>query len=193
MRMSLGITQKELAERAGLSQGFMSDIEKSDNLRYQTLEKIARALGMDVAGLLTARIPGEMPVVRNEKAARAIALVAKVPAGGPEAIPRETILDWLTVPGITDPNAFAIRVEGNSMEPTFRHDDIVIISPAVLPSKGDAVLAVHMDGTAVVKRYYVRGDEIILTSDNPDYEPIIWKRSEMRFLGKVVKKFQETS
>ena len=50
-RKHLGLTQAEVAKRAGMSQSALSQLERSDNLRSETLEKLARALGLTVEQL----------------------------------------------------------------------------------------------------------------------------------------------
>jgi DNA-binding XRE family transcriptional regulator len=51
-RTYLGLTQKEVAKRAGISQAALSQMEKSNNeLRSATLEKLAEAMGLDVEQL----------------------------------------------------------------------------------------------------------------------------------------------
>ncbi len=51
-RTHLGLTQKEIAKRAGISQAALSQMEKSANeLRTATLEKLARAMGISVEQL----------------------------------------------------------------------------------------------------------------------------------------------
>ena len=51
-RTHLGLTQKEVAKRAGISQAALSQMEKSANeLRTTTLEKLARALGISAEQL----------------------------------------------------------------------------------------------------------------------------------------------
>lgn len=50
-RKYLGLTQKEVAKRAGISQAALSQMEKSDNLRTDTLEKLAKALGLKIEQL----------------------------------------------------------------------------------------------------------------------------------------------
>lgn len=182
IRLAKEMGRGEFALKLGVSPSYVSDIESAENLTLDTIKKVAKVLEVSVAELVS----------EADERHKTIPLLARVPAGGTEAIPRETILDWLTMPGVTDPNAFAVRVEGNSMEPAFQHDDIVIVSPSSPLSKGDVCLAVHEEGIAVIKRYYRRGEDIILTSDNPDYEPIVWKGHEIRFLGKVIGKFQTT-
>lgn len=47
-RKHLGISQKELAARAGVSQPALSQMENSDNPRSTTLEKLAKAMGLSV-------------------------------------------------------------------------------------------------------------------------------------------------
>lgn len=47
-RKHLGISQKELAARAGVSQPALSQMENSDNPRSATLEKLAEAMGLSV-------------------------------------------------------------------------------------------------------------------------------------------------
>lgn len=46
-RKHLGISQKVLAKKAGISQPALSQMERSDNLRDTTLEKMALAMGLD--------------------------------------------------------------------------------------------------------------------------------------------------
>ena len=51
-RTHLGLTQKEVAKKAGISQAAFSQMEKSTNeLRTITLEKLARAMGISVEQL----------------------------------------------------------------------------------------------------------------------------------------------
>jgi len=51
-RIYLGLTQKEIAKKAGITQAALSQMEKSDNeLRTATLEKLAGAMGLNVEQL----------------------------------------------------------------------------------------------------------------------------------------------
>ncbi|MDY6903144.1 MAG: helix-turn-helix transcriptional regulator [Thermodesulfobacteriota bacterium] len=48
-RIHLGLTQKEVAARAGISQAALSQMEKAGNkLRNTTLEKLADAMGLSI-------------------------------------------------------------------------------------------------------------------------------------------------
>ena len=50
-REHLGLTQAEVAERIGISQPALSQIEKQRRPRKVTLQKVAKALGISVAQL----------------------------------------------------------------------------------------------------------------------------------------------
>ncbi len=51
-RTYLGLTQTEVAKRAGISQAALSQMERRENtLRTATLEKLAEAMGLHVAQL----------------------------------------------------------------------------------------------------------------------------------------------
>ena len=51
-RTYLGITQSEIAKKAGISQAALSQMEKTDNpLRIATLEKLAIAMGLSIEQL----------------------------------------------------------------------------------------------------------------------------------------------
>ncbi len=46
-RKHLGMNQKELAKLAGISQPALSQMERSDNLQDITIEKLAKAMGLE--------------------------------------------------------------------------------------------------------------------------------------------------
>jgi transcriptional regulator with XRE-family HTH domain len=57
-RVSLGISQEELAHRAGLDRTYISDLERgSRNPSIESVEKIACALDISVANLFEAALP----------------------------------------------------------------------------------------------------------------------------------------
>jgi transcriptional regulator with XRE-family HTH domain len=57
IRLDLGLNQEQLAEQAGLSKGFLSDVENSKrNIGSENLLKIANVLGASVDYLLRGEI-----------------------------------------------------------------------------------------------------------------------------------------
>jgi transcriptional regulator with XRE-family HTH domain len=51
-RKQKGLTQEELAEKAGLNRSYFWDIENGRNISIKTAYRIARALGVKVSELL---------------------------------------------------------------------------------------------------------------------------------------------
>lgn len=51
LRKAEGLTQEELAERAGLHRAYFWDIENGRNISIKTAYKIARALGVPLSEL----------------------------------------------------------------------------------------------------------------------------------------------
>ena len=52
-RAKLGISQEELADRAGINRTFVGSVERRErNISLDNIERLAVALGMDVAELL---------------------------------------------------------------------------------------------------------------------------------------------
>lgn len=66
----------------------------------------------------------------------------------------------------------AFRVEGNSMSPTLKDGDVVLINPKAKAKVGDIVLANHpfKKSVKILKRIkeFNAGDDAVLTGDNPE-------------------------
>ena len=63
--------------------------------------------------------------------------------------------EYIRCPGVSDPQAFAARVVGDSMEPIYHEGDIVVFSPNTPPRAGDDCFARFADGEGTTfKRFY---------------------------------------
>lgn len=51
LRKEKGLTQEELAEKAGLHRAYFWDIEKGRNISIKTAYNVARALGIELSNL----------------------------------------------------------------------------------------------------------------------------------------------
>jgi phage repressor protein C with HTH and peptisase S24 domain len=100
-----------------------------------------------------------------------------------------THFDELVPTTSTDPNAFALRVEGDSMESKYSPGDILVVNPNEEPRNGDLVVArLQESGGVLFKRYHqVSPERVKLTSYNKDlYPPLEYNRSEFRFIYPIV-------
>ncbi len=89
-----------------------------------------------------------------------VPVVNSVQAGYPREFtdlgyPARVADEYVSVPGVTDPDAFAARVCGDSMEPEYREGDIVIFSPMVDAVEGtDCFVRLERDDETTFKRVF---------------------------------------
>ncbi|MFC7334728.1 S24 family peptidase [Rhodocista pekingensis] len=60
--------------------------------------------------------------------------------------------DELEFPHLGDPNAYALEVSGDSMEPVYRDGDVIIVSPGASVRRGDRVVVRTREGEVMAKQ-----------------------------------------
>lgn len=79
-----------------------------------------------------------------------------------------------------DPNAYALRVKGDSMAPAIRNGWLVIVEPNSPVVPGELVLICTANGQCMVKEFlYERGGEISLGSINQDSKPMTFNQADI--------------
>ena len=97
----------------------------------------------------------------------AVPIINEVAAGYPHDFtdldyPPSVADEYIRCPDVHDPQAFAARVVGDSMEPAYREGDIVIFCPNTPARNGDdCFVRFEGDGATTFKRYYQDSAEII--------------------------------
>lgn len=133
-----------------------------------------------------------MTVNRNEPdrhATVAVPLIGRVAAGSPilaeENVEGIISVDRSLIRSTT--KVFALHVRGDSMINAGIYDgDIVIAQQKSTADGGDIVVALLGD-EATVKRFYRKGNTVILRPENDTMQPIkVTGREDFRILGKVV-------
>ena len=122
-------------------------------------------------------------------------------AGGGAVVDREQIVDflsfkseWIRVQLHAAPqDLYLIHVEGESMEPTLRPGDVILVDHRAAGSlPRDGIYVLRMDDTLLVKRLQrLPGGVIEVTSDNPAYKPFsintqTMAQENMDIIGRVV-------
>ena len=103
-------------------------------------------------------------------------LVYEFPAAAGIPLLAEDDYDRLEFPESAVPSGadFGIRIKGNSMHPTIEDGAIVFVRKQ--PDLQNGQIGIFMiDGEAVCKRYFRKGNLVTLRSDNPEYTDIIIK------------------
>jgi phage repressor protein C with HTH and peptisase S24 domain len=114
------------------------------------------------------------------KAGTVVPIINKVAAGYPTDFtdleyPVGVAEDYIRCPDLHDPNAFAVRVVGDSMEPKFVEGDIVVFSPAAEVHNGDdCFIRFSMPHETTFKRVFFENEgRVRLQPRNEKYAPII--------------------
>lgn len=106
-----------------------------------------------------------IPRLEVEASAGGGALAAEEDVGGMIAFRSE----WLRRVGISPRSARALRARGDSMEPTIRDGDILLIDTSIDRLVDEGIYVVVVGGLVLVKRLAIRRDgTVILKSDNAE-------------------------
>ena len=212
-RKGIKITQKDLAEAAGIGQTAIHKIVRGDTQapKPQILVAIADCL-TDVlnrkitvddliakkdsprAALATSRNPLKIsnwtrlddaePVTNNDFVA--VPVLGDIPCGDLDQVGQGDIVGYQHVyREKIGRGRFFLRARGDSMVPLILDGDLLLIEPG--PEWNNrAVVAVYIDGHVTCKRLYLYDHSAALVSANPNYSPIV-VTEEMIILGRVIK------
>jgi repressor LexA len=135
---------------------------------------------------------------------RRVPIINKVAAGYPQEFtdlgyPVGIADEYVTVPmELDDPNAFAVRVVGDSMEPKYHQEDIVIFSPAVQVRSGDdcfvrfAMAGRATDGESTFKRVFFDSEEAIrLQPLNECHAPTLVRPADVAGIFRAIARYEK--
>lgn len=93
--------------------------------------------------------------------------------------------DWLASKGYKPDKLFALRVSGESMEPSLYDGDLIILNAADIAPRDHEAYVVNYEGEVLIKRLLRDAGEWWLTSDNARYKS---KRchEQCLLLGRVI-------
>jgi phage repressor protein C with HTH and peptisase S24 domain len=130
-------------------------------------------------------------------AGRLVPIINKVSAGYPADFndldyPVGVADDYVRCPDLHDPNAFAVRVVGDSMEPKFKEGDIVVFSPAIEPKSGDdCFIRFSTPHETTFKRVFFESNDMVrLQPRNEKYPPAIVEGKRINGLYRAIAKVE---
>lgn len=197
-RLEKGYTQEELGNLIGVKKAAINKYETGvvENLKRSTIANLAKALDVDPIWLMgmnddmhghytrDMQLPSELIPI-SQLTHHRIPVLGSMAAGEPIYDPE---FPDVVVDGPLDAD-FALRIKGQSMEPTYLDGDLVFIkSVPDLPHDGAvAVISVEdvAEYNAAIKHVYRQEDGVMLGSDNPAYAPMVYKYADhaIRILG----------
>lgn len=190
-RLSLGLTQTELAERVGYTDRSMiakietGKIDLSRNKVYDFAE------ALHTTPIVLMGLDEELKKEKQTKSVK-IPVLGKVPAGLPaEAF--EDIIDYEEIPESMARGGeyFGLSIKGDSMYPRILEGDVVIVKKQSTADSGDIVIALVNGDEGTCKQLYKYKDHIELKAFNPMYKPLVYSNEDISSLpvsivGKVV-------
>ena len=179
-----GISQKKIAEILGVTPAYINAILKGKKFGRFRLFDFAEKLGVKLFD------KEEVP----ERQERPIPVISWVSAGlfseGIDAFPvgvsgeGEPVFSRKKV----SPQAFGLRVVGDSMSPRYMPGDIIIVDPTLRCDSGCPAV-VWINGDVSFKLFKETESEIILSSTNEKYPEIVIKKDrnvDFKIIGRVV-------
>lgn len=181
-----GLSASGLARKAGLDPTAFNPSKRigpDGRARWPSTESVAKVLNATGAGVeaFAALVSGQaaLPSLsRGPRPSRRIPLIGLAQAGGEgffddAGFPVGGSWDEISLPEISDPNAYALEISGDSMEPVFRDGDVVIVSPASPVRRGDRVVVRTRLGEVMAKELKRQSAKRIelgsLNPAHPDY------------------------
>ena len=187
------------ARRCGLPEATIRSYLDGKKPVFDKLVKIAKAAGVSLDWLATGRGP-KHPQSQSPAIDGAYALVplydVRAAAGHGAMVDREQVIDflafrrdWLWKELHAKANdLYLIKVAGESMEPTLREGDVILIDPRQANVSSDGIYVLRIDDSLLVKRCQrLPGGKIMALSDNPAYKPFyIHDTPDVAIIGRVV-------
>lgn len=163
---------------------YLAAIEKTPKIilnKIDTLNKKVKVLENAL------KEKNDFQFVTHKNAPNAIPVFPRISAGI-GALAEEEPTDYITIPGMKNiESLFAVRVKGDSMEPTIRNSSLILCRQCHELDNNE-IGAFVIDDDAYVKRLKITDKYIALISDNPNYNPIyIGPGEQFKTVGKVIK------
>lgn len=195
LRTARDLSQMEFSKQIGISKSSVNMYERGEREPgLETLEQIADYFNVDMDYLL-----GKSDIVSKARwgfpasniipmpEMRKIPLLGSIACGAP-ILAEEHIEGEVDIPNHVHAD-FALICKGDSMINARIFDgDIVYIRQQEMVESGE-IAAVLIDTEATLKRVKLLSDRIILSPENPLYDPLVFRGEEMntvRILGKAV-------
>lgn len=196
IRNKLGLSQVDFADRIGVSKQTLYKYENNiiTNIPSDKIEAVSEVGNVSPAHLMgwDSNVGPIINGSKNKKHGTTINVLGRVAAG----VPLEAIEDIIDTEEIDDDLAatgefFGLQIHGDSMEPKMSAGDVVIVRQQDDAESGDIVIAMINGCDATCKRLKKYSDGIMLLSNNPKYEPMVFSNEEImekpvKILGRVM-------
>lgn len=171
-RKQYKMTLEELADKMGVTKATVSKWENGyyDELKLSRIKQLSKILNIS---------PIELCCFDEDNTQKQIPILGKVVAGYPlQAV--ENIIGYTDAPkNHPQGDYFALKVNGDSMQPRIQDGDILIVKRQNTAENGDIVIALVDNEDATCKKLIVHENGITLQPLNPNYVPLFFTNDEV--------------
>jgi phage repressor protein C with HTH and peptisase S24 domain len=187
-----GLTPSGLAKRAGLDPTTFNKskrITPEGRPRWPSTESVAKSLAATntkVENFMTLLTESGKAPITN------VPLIGLAQAGSggyfdDGGFPAGKGWEEIAFPQITDEHTYALEISGDSMKPTYRAGDIIVVSPAAQVRRGDRVVVKTKDGEVMVKELKRKNSKNIeLKSLNSEHRDRTVPMSDVLWIARVM-------
>lgn len=194
-----GLSASGLARRAGLDPTAFNPSKRigaDGRARWPSTESVSKVLNATSTAIenFAALVSGAPALSRGGRSqvVRRIPLIGLAQAGGDGffddgGYPVGGGWDEISVPEVGDPNAYALEISGDSMDPVYRDGDVIIVSPAAPVRRGDRVVVRSHKGEVMAKELLRQSARRIeLRSLNPLHPNYSFDLPELAWMHRIV-------
>lgn len=218
IRTERNLTLRELSKLTGLSHSYLHHIETGMDPRngkpvsptLPTLIKLANGLDVPIEQVIyiasenittyqrrllkTLNLHSESDI--KMKNLPVVPVLTKIVAGDSDYL-QHNIESWMAINKSTAntyelSKYYYLRVHGDSMEPLFNDQDLVLVKQGPVDDGQIAVVLCDGENACVKRVQYLKENQLImLVSRNPAYPPVMKSIDECKVLGKVILRIGE--
>ena len=207
LRKEKHLSQAALALRLGLTQQAVGKWETGlSSPDFPMLIKLAKALEIEPSRLFDPSAEQDAAILASSATLvqRSVAAMDIRPFLSTELVPipvlgvvragyglpaEEEVLD-VEPAAVRDPSRyFYLVVQGDSMEPGIRDQDLALVRMQPSLDDGDIGVVIYGDGEGTIKRFLRKGRTVALQAFNPAYETVILSGEDLDklyIIGKVI-------
>jgi phage repressor protein C with HTH and peptisase S24 domain len=186
-----GLSASGLAKKSGLDPTTFNKSKRvtaDGRERWPSTESVAKALAATNSSIDTfVQLIGD-----STRTARSFPLLGFAQAEGGGAFddggfPAGKGWDEIGLPSVDDEHAYALEISGDSMKPTYRDGDVIVVSPGTPIGRGDRVLVKTKAGELMVRELKRRTARTLeLQSLNSNHADRTLAAGDVQWIARIV-------
>ncbi len=180
-RKEKGMTKTELARLTDINIGHLTHIEKGErNPSHKALKNICKALDIPYQQLMYTY---DKSINEDQEQYNVVKHISYN-----KLLAVDSVSGFIDCPSNVPSSAIALRINDDSMAPTFEKNSYVFVEfNSPLNSKDYGLFS--LNGDIIIRKFFARNDRIYLRSDNKRMPEISVKKSdEFYIIGKILSK-----